>query len=275
MSVLTRRMLLAAGLAAVLVSTSGVASADAVSQDLVDARQESRIGTTFALSTHLRGYKLQALVQSGLVRITGTVAEDAEKELAGRIASEVNGVLEVNNQILVQPGYAPAPKSAVRSFGEAIDDAEVSAEVRSKIAWSASAQALRVLVDTNLGAVRLRGMADSEAAKLLAGRLAATTRGVASVDNQITVTGPQTMVPGSASAQGGPELSGDSWITAKVTLTLLYSINCAASDISVSSRGGDVTLSGRARNGAERALAVELAQQVRGVGSVHPQGLTF
>lgn len=274
MSLRTRKLALAAGLTLALFSLTGVAAADSVSQDIVDARQESQIGTTFALSPQLRSYKLQPLVQSGLVRLTGTVAEDAEKELAGRIATEVKGVQEVNNQILVQSGYAPAPKSAVRSYGEAVDDAGIAAEVALKIAWSKSARRLQALVDTNLGTVRLRGTADSLATKNLAGRLAETTRGVTAVDNQLTVTGmePSALEGGAAAAWTDGD---DGRITARVKSTLLYSIDAAATGITVNTIGGDVTLTGTAKNRTERALAIELAQNVRGVRSVSSQGNTF
>ncbi|MFD1692981.1 BON domain-containing protein [Azotobacter chroococcum] len=57
--------------------------------------------------------------------------------------------------------------------------------------------------------------------------------------------------------------------------TLLYSSNVAGSDITVSTQGGIVTLSGKVHSGAERDLAVELAQNVRGVKSVDAKGLTF
>lgn len=272
MPLISRKITFAAGLALALAAGGGVASADSVSQDIVDARQESRIGTSFALSPHLRGYKLQTLVQSGMVRLTGAVSENAEKELAGRIASEVNGVQEVNNQILVQPGYAPAPKNADRSYAEAVDDAGVSMEVMSKMAWSTSARGLHALVDTNLGTVRLRGTADSQATKNLAGRLAETTRGVAAVDNQLTVTGLEASAPDAGAAWTD---GNDDWITSKVKSTLLYSIDTAANGIAVSTSGGEVTLAGKARNRAERALVIELAQNVRGVRSVNPLGYTF
>jgi hyperosmotically inducible periplasmic protein len=272
MFVLTRKMLLAAGLAA-FVLTGGVASADSVSQDIVDARQESQIWTTCALNPHLRDYRLQALVQSGMVRLTGTVAESVEKELAAEIAFGVKGVREVDNQILVQPGDAPPKQTAERSYAEAVDDAGVSAEVKSKIAWSRSSGGLHALIDTTKGVVRLRGTADSQASKVLAGWLAGTTRGVASVDNQLTVTGPQT--PGAPLAGAAAPNVTDGWITSRVKSTLIYSINSSAWDVSVSASGGDVTLTGRARNGAERALAIELAQDVRGVRSVNPKGYTF
>lgn len=271
MTLLSRKFTLAAGLALALAASGGVASADSVSQDIVDARQERQIWTTYALSPYLRGNNLVALVQSGRVRLTGVVAELAEKELAETIAAEVTGAQEVDNQILVQPGFVPAKQTMDRSYGEAVDDAAVTLEVRSKLAWSKSLQGLQALVDTTRGRVRLRGVADSQAAKNLAGRLAETTRGVAMVDNQLTVTGTPAFRLESAS---GPVID-DAWITAKVRSTLLYSLNTSAADISVSTTGGDVTLTGKAKSGADRALVIELAQNVRGVRSVNLQGYTF
>ncbi len=66
----------------------------------------------------------------------------------------------------------------------------------------------------------------------------------------------------------------DSWITTKVKSTFMYSNNVNGSDIDVSTSAGVVTLSGKVDSGAERALAIELADNVRGVKSVQAQGLT-
>ena len=60
----------------------------------------------------------------------------------------------------------------------------------------------------------------------------------------------------------------DGWITTKVKSTYLFSNNVDGSDISVNTDKGIVTLSGNVDSGVERALAIELAQNVRGVKSV-------
>ena len=66
----------------------------------------------------------------------------------------------------------------------------------------------------------------------------------------------------------------DGWITTKVKSTFMCSSNVDGSDISVSTDKGIVTLSGKVDSGAERALAIELAQNVRGVNSVNSKALT-
>jgi hyperosmotically inducible periplasmic protein len=67
----------------------------------------------------------------------------------------------------------------------------------------------------------------------------------------------------------------DSWITTKVTSTFMLSSNVESHDIVVSTDKGVVTLSGKVDSGAERALAIELADNIRGVKSVNSTALTF
>jgi osmotically-inducible protein OsmY len=55
----------------------------------------------------------------------------------------------------------------------------------------------------------------------------------------------------------------------------MYSSNVNGSDIAVSTNAGVVTLSGRMESGAERALAIELAGNVKGVKSVNSRSLTL
>jgi osmotically-inducible protein OsmY len=66
----------------------------------------------------------------------------------------------------------------------------------------------------------------------------------------------------------------DNWITTKVKSTFMFSTNVRGSDIDVSTKDGIVTLTGKVHSGAERDLAVELANNVRGVKSVQSKGLT-
>jgi osmotically-inducible protein OsmY len=53
----------------------------------------------------------------------------------------------------------------------------------------------------------------------------------------------------------------------------MYSRNVNGSDINVSTNAGVVTLSGKLDSGVERALAIELAQNIRGVKSVQSKEL--
>lgn len=71
------------------------------------------------------------------------------------------------------------------------------------------------------------------------------------------------------------EAISDTWITTKVKSTFMYSSDVNSSDISVTTSEGIVTLSGNLDSLAERNMAVELAQNLRGVKSVNAEGLTI
>lgn len=270
-----RKSVLASAVALSIGGISGAASADTMSQDVTEARQETQIWTTYALNPYLRSNDLKVSVDNGKATLTGKVEESVNKDLAKQIALGVSGIKEVDNQIVVQPDYVAPAASSTRSYGEAIDDATITATVKSKLLWSKSTDGLAADVDTNRGRVTLKGTADSKDAKALAGRLASNSRGVVSVDNQLVVAPTPTVGDSAKSAAKEAEQDiADSWITTKVKSTLMYSSNVDGLDIEVSTSAGVVTLKGKVDSGAERALAVELANNVRGVKSVQSKGLT-
>jgi osmotically-inducible protein OsmY len=270
-----RKSVLASAVALSIGGISGAASADTMSQDVTEARQETQIWTTYALNPYLRSNDLKVSVDNGKATLTGKVEESVNKDLAKQIALGVSGIKEVDNQIVVQPDYVAPAASSTRSYGEAIDDATITATVKSKLLWSKHADGLTMNVDTNRGHVTLKGTADSGAAKDIAGRLASDSRGVVSVDNQLVVAPTPTVGDSAKSAAKEAEQDiADSWITTKVKSTLMYSSNVDGLDIEVSTSAGVVTLKGKVDSGAERALAIELADNVRGVKSVQSKGLT-
>ncbi|NTW77535.1 MAG: BON domain-containing protein, partial [Syntrophaceae bacterium] len=60
----------------------------------------------------------------------------------------------------------------------------------------------------------------------------------------------------------------DASITAQVKMTLLYHRSTSALNTSVTTKRGVVTLSGKAKNAAEKDLATKFAIDVNGVKSV-------
>jgi hyperosmotically inducible periplasmic protein len=274
-----RKLTLASGIAVVLLTGGAAIAAEPASDKIVQARQETQIWTTYALSPHLRANDLKVSVQDGKATLTGTVEEDISKDLAKQIALGVDGIKQVDNQIVVKADYEPPKRSAdERGFGDVIDDATITAAVKSKLTWSRHTEGLSTTVETKRGKVTLQGSADSAEAKALATSLARNTRGVTAVDNQLVIkntTKPTVAANVGSSAQDAGQSMTDTWITTKVKATYMYSSNINSADISVNTEGGIVTLSGKVDSGAERALAIELAQNIRGVKSVQSKGLTI
>jgi hyperosmotically inducible protein len=271
----SRPLLLKSGIALAILALSGAAAADTLSEDIVEARQESQIWTTFALNPHLRAADLKVSVNDGKATLSGKVEDGVSKDLAKQVALGVSGVKDVDNQIVVQPDYVAPVAAAERGYGEVIDDATITATVKSKLMWSKYTDGLKTEIETRRGKVTLSGTADSAPARDLAGRLAMNTRGVVAVDNRLTVTGakPSVSTLVKSSAQDAGQGISDGWITTKVKSTLMYSNNVNSSNITVNTTGGVVTLSGKVSSAAEQALAVELAQNVRGVKAVQSAAL--
>lgn len=272
-----RKTVIASSIALAMISIGGTAIADTTSQDITEARQETQIWTTYALSPYLRAQDLKVSVDAGKATLTGVVDESVNKDLAKEIALGVEGVKEVDNQIVVQADYVAPSSSSGRTFGDVMDDSAITTAIKSKLAWSKNADGLSTTVVTKSGRVTLQGTASSAAAKELAGRMAMNTRGVIAVDNQLVVNASKPTVTDSVkdSAKETQQEIKDSWITTKVKSTFLYSSNVGGSNIEVNTNAGIVTLSGKLNSGAERALAIELADNVRGVKSVEAKGLTF
>ena len=276
-----KNLIVSSGLA-VLLSTINIAYAgDSNTQSLTDVRQEVQIWTTYALNPYLRADQLKATVKNGKATLTGVVPEGVNKDLAKEIALGVEGISEVDNQIKVVSDSNQAQANPMSGFADAIDDATITAAVKSKLLWSRYTEGLKTTVVTKSGRVSLTGSADSAAAKELAGRLAMNTRGVVSVQNALVVSQNKTENMDSTKekvssvAAETENVITDSWITTKVKSTLLYSSNVSGSDIEVTTKSGIVNLSGVLSSGAEKALAIELAENVRGVKSVEAKGLTF
>lgn len=260
---------------ALAMFANGVPAADTVAQDATEVRQETQIWTAYALNPYLRAHDIKVSVHAGKATLTGKVGEGVNKDLARQIALGVSGIKEVDNQLEVDSDYAPPARPEERSFGDTVDDASITAAVKSKLLWSRYADGLATDVDTRSGRVTLKGTADSGAARDLAGRLAANTRGVVSVNNQLVVRNakPTTAEKAKGAVSKAEQDVSDGWITTKVKSTFMYSSNVDASDITVTTAKGVVTLGGKVASGAERALAIELAQNVRGVRSVNAKHL--
>jgi hyperosmotically inducible periplasmic protein len=208
-------------------------------------------------------------VKNGNVILTGKVNEDVNKELAEQIALGVAGVSGVDNQISVLADYVPAQKT--ESYGDKIDDATITTAVKSRLLWNKQTDGLGIEVTTTAGKVVLKGSADSAESREMAVRLAENTNGVQGVDNQLKLDKSKGGVKLAAN-KGNTALS-DTWITAKVKSTYMYSSNVNSSDIEVTTTKGVVTLKGKVESGVEQALAVKLAENIKGVKSVHSKGL--
>jgi hyperosmotically inducible protein len=156
---------------------------------------------------------------------------------------------------------AVAGCASTQTAGRQIDDAEITASVKAKLAADPEVKAHEIDVDTIDGEVRLSGIVDDSAARTEAEKLARRTDGVQRVKNELRVGG---------DLSTGQEIT-DATITAEIKSALIADEVVKARDIDVDTLDGVVTLSGIVASHSERRQAEALARECEGVRSVRNQ----
>jgi len=131
------------------------------------------------------GTRTTVSVKDGVVTLRGTASSEAQRELTEEYAKDVEGVREVRNEMKV----SPVAESAGRGLGEVIDDASITAQVKSELLTHRSTSAAKTKVTTRDGVVILSGEARNRAEKDLVTKLVRDIHGVKSVVNNMEVKG--------------------------------------------------------------------------------------
>ncbi|HEY5229181.1 MAG TPA: BON domain-containing protein [Opitutaceae bacterium] len=118
-------------------------------------------------------------VNNGVVLLTGTVDNSAQKDLTEAYAKGIDGVRSITNDLVV--------KDTAPTVGEKMDDASITSQVKYELLTHRSTSAIKTKVSTADGAVLITGDASSDAEKDLVTKLASTIRGVKTVDNEMVV----------------------------------------------------------------------------------------
>ncbi|KJS04972.1 MAG: transporter [Gammaproteobacteria bacterium BRH_c0] len=242
-------------------------------RQLSEARQEGSVWTALAINRHLNPFKIDVDVESGTATLSGTVETDIDRDLAEQVALGIDGVEKVDNRLKVDADVERRT-SGEPTLSSRFSDATLTATVKSKLLWNRHTEGLDINVTTQNGVVTLEGEASNSAASELAERLAEDTDGVRDVRNKLRVSATDTTAANAQDAlDDAGEAISDAWITSKVKSSFLLSSNLDGLDIKVETRDGKVTLTGTVQSSAEKALAVETAENLRGVKDVNADGL--
>jgi len=217
----------------------------------MDNSIESSAKNSYEFKTYLKADDIKVKSEDGAVSLTGTVSEESHKSLAQDTVADIPGVKSVNNMLEVK-GASPAKMS----------DAWITAKVKTIFLFHRNVSAMTE-VDTKAGIVTLQGKAANEAQKDLTTEYAKDVEGVKGVNNEMTVG------KIAKKKQTVGQKIDDASITAQVKMTLLYHRSTSALNTSVKTKRGVVTLSGKAKSGAEMDLAAKFANDVNGVKSVN------
>ena len=183
-------------------------------------------------------------------------------------------------------GAQDTATTADRTVGQTVDDAAITASVKTRLFADARTKGFDINVDTVQGVVTLTGGADSDEARRAAQEVAGQADGVILIKNELIVAAPGSEArqdANTATASGevreAMDEAGDgiddAWITSKVKTQLLADGEVKGTQITVETKGNVVTLSGTADTAAARAKAIEIATNTTGVRSVVATGLAI
>lgn len=179
---------------------------------------------------------------------------------------------------------AVVAEEAPRSAGVVIDDATITASVKTALLADERTQGFDINVTTKSGHVTLEGGADSIADRLAATDIARHMKGVVSVNNNLIVAAAGTerrqdanKATASGEVREAADEAGDkiddSWITTKVKTQLLADEDVKGLDISVETKENVVMLTGVVPSNKMRDAAIAIARNTKGVRSVNASKL--
>ena len=239
-----------------LAFTAATAAMCSLGSPLQGSETDERIATSFETSyvfkTYLAEDSVTTKVKDGVVTLSGTVADEAHKSLAQETAAGLPGVLRVDNQLATK-GEVAAERS----------DGWIARRVRLALLFHRNVSARKISVEVKDGIVTLKGETSSQAKKELTIEYAKDIDGVREVKDAMTVMA----TPAPAERSAG-ELVDDASIIALVKAALVTHRSTSAIKTGVETRTGVVTITGIAKNAAEKSLVTKLVGDTNGVTDV-------
>lgn len=236
----------AAATAAILLAGAPLGASEA------DERIDTSFKKTFVAKTYLKDDAIRAESKDGIVTLTGTVGDESRRTLAEETAAGLPGVTRVDNRLTVKA-----------AAGNESSDSWIGRKVTLALLFHRNVSAGATSVEVKDGVVTLKGAASSTAEKELAAEYAKDIDGVKEVRNEMTV-----LAAPAASERSAGEKIDDASITAQIKTALLNHRSTSSLGTRVETRNGDVTLTGIARNPAEKSLVTKIVTDIQGVGSV-------
>jgi hyperosmotically inducible protein len=177
-----RRILNAAVTALAVVTLAGCASTrtqQSAGEYIDDAALTARVKTALVQDDDVKARQVDVESFRGVVQLNGFVDSDEARRAATQVASSVDGVREVRNNLSVGEGSG--------SLGETVDDGMVTSKVKAALIGEPITKARQINVTTNDGVVQLSGFVDSAEEKQKASEVARSVDGVRDVQNELDV----------------------------------------------------------------------------------------
>ena len=151
-----------------------------------DAWITTKVKSALLFHRNVSGTGTTVYTKDGVVTLQGVASSLAQKELTAEYALDIDNVKSVNNEMTI----AKTPATPKETMGDKIDDASITAQVKSSLLSHHSTSAMHTTVSTTDGVVTLGGIAKNDAEKSLVTKLTSDINGVTSVINNMTIAVP-------------------------------------------------------------------------------------
>ena len=148
---------------------------------LDDAVITTKVKTALLTDTQSQGRGADTSVETrkGQVMLSGFVSDQAQADREVQLAKGVEGVLSVQNKLMIKDGKSTA--------GGVLDDSVVTVKVKSALMADDQTRGTEIAVTTNKGVVQLSGFVDSADEQARAASVARNVEGVQSVVNDTSI----------------------------------------------------------------------------------------
>jgi hyperosmotically inducible periplasmic protein len=197
-------------------ATTGSGNAPAVAEERTDTGITTEVKVKITDDELLDNTDISVETENGTVTLTGTVANEAQRERAKELASKTEGVKDVNNNLQIGEQKSATledekekaeeaiddavdktkdaadktidkTKDLAKKTGEKLNDATITSEVKLKLAGDDLTDALDIDVDTKNGVVTLTGNVSSQAEVDRAIQIARSVEDVTKVQSNLKI----------------------------------------------------------------------------------------
>lgn len=145
-----------------------------------DAAISAAIESKLEWNALTAGLDVRVATRAGRVTLAGSAISYAERDMAGIVANDTDGVVGVTNDLTLAAGAHSVPRAG--DPGDPPSDAWISSRVKSSLLFTRGVSRFAISVATRHGVVSLAGVVASKADRDLVLQVAQDVRGVRQVD---------------------------------------------------------------------------------------------
>lgn len=233
-----------------------------IKTDVSDSAITTGVETQLGLNPNVPAFSIHTKTVEGVVTLSGRVEDETQSQIAEQIARDTKGVVDVVNNLTVIP--TTITEKQERGVKQRAVDKQVASAVRSRMVYNRESKGLKIGVDVVNGNVVLHGVVNSEEQKEHLAKIAANTKGVDSVTNNLVVR--EKKKKGFVGGLGRD--MGDEWLEKKIETAILFTRKLSVRDLDVEIDDGICYLSGVVENEEIKKVAGDIAGGYTGVQEV-------